>query len=341
MTACVAGERNERRLVSVIALPTRRVRFGGVIDPSTIAAYGLLVVTVGTYLALDPGTMTLDRVATLLAQRLPLVFVAIGQTIVVMSRGFDLSVAGTVALTNVVVATTMGAGPGGVAWGVATGLGVGLGAGIFNGLFVGYLRLPAIIVTLATWSILAGLALYVLPQPGGFVATGFADFPHQRVGPISVAFIALVTVPGLLWWPISRSRLGYRLLAVGGDERAAYESGVEVARTKVVAFVLCGLFASIGGLFLTMQATSGDPRIGDPFTLNSIAAVALGGALLSGGRASVAASVAGALVIGTLPNVLFLAGVSTYWQFIVAGTVLVLAVTVSEISRRRVDAGAT
>ena len=102
----------------------------------------------------------------------------------------------------------------------------------------------------------------------------------------------------------------------------------------MIAFVLCGLFASIGALFLTMQATSGDPRIGDPFTLNSIASVALGGALLSGGRASVAASVAGALVLGTLPNVLFLAGVSTYWQFIVAGTVLVLAVAVSEITRR-------
>ena len=101
--------------------------------------------------------------------------------------------------------------------------------------------------------------------------------------------------------------------------------------------MLCGLFASVGALFLTMQATSGDPWIGDPFTLNSIASVALGGALLSGGRASVAASVAGAL-IGTLPSVLFLAGVSTYWQFIVAGTVLVLAVAVSGITRGRMGA---
>jgi ribose transport system permease protein len=318
----------------------RRVRFGGTVEVSTIAAYALLVLTVGAYLALDPGTMTLDRANTLLAQRLPLVFVAVGQTIVVMNRGFDLSVAGIVAVTNVVVATTMSSGAGGVAWGVTTGLAVGLAAGLVNGLLVGYLRLPAIIVTLATWSILAGLALYVLPQPGGFVARGFADFPLQRVGPIPMAFVALVAVPGLLWWPISRSRLGRRLLAVGGDERAAYESGVDVARTKVIAFVLCGMFASVGGLFLTMQATSGDPRIGDPFTLNSIASVALGGALLSGGRASVAATVAGALVLGTLPNVLFLAGVSTYWQFIVAGTILVLAVAVSEITRRRVDAGA-
>ena len=117
-------------------------------------------------------------------------------------------------------------------------------------------------------------------------------------GPFPIAFVALVAVPALGWWPIARSRLGHRLLAVGGDERAAYESGLDVARTKVIAFVLCGLFASIGGLFLTMQAASGDPRIGDTFTLNSIAAVALGGALLSGGRGSVAASVAGALVLG-------------------------------------------
>ncbi len=326
--------------MTVAIAADRRVRFGGTVEVSTIAAYALLVLTVGAYLALDPGTMTLDRANTLLAQRLPLVFVAVGQTIVVINRGFDLSVAGIVALTNVVVATTMSSGAGGVAWGVTTGLAVGLAAGLVNGLLVGYLRLPAIIVTLATWSILAGLALYVLPQPGGFVASGFADFPLQSVGPIPMAFVALVAVPGLLWWPISRSRLGRRLLAVGGDERAAYESGVDVARTKAIAFVLCGMFASVGGLFLTMQATSGDPRIGDPFTLNSIASVALGGALLSGGRASVAATVAGALVLGTLPNVLFLAGVSTYWQFIVAGTILVLAVAVSEITRRRVDAGA-
>ena len=319
----------------------RRVRFGGSVDASTVAVYCLLAVTIGLYLALDPGTMTLDRATSLVAQRLPLVFVAIGQTIVVMNRGFDLSVAGIVAVTNVVVANTMGTGVGGVAWGVTTGLLVGLGVGLVNGLLVGYLRLPAIIVTLATWSILAGVALYVLPQPGGEVAPGFADFPLQRFGPFPVAFIALVAVPGLAWWPISRSRLGHRLLAVGGDERAAYESGLDVARTKVVAFVLCGLFASIGGLFLTMQAASGDPRIGDPFTLNSIAAVALGGALLSGGRGSVAASVAGALVLATVPSVLFLAGVATDWQYIVAGSILVAAVTLSSLTRGRMNAGTT
>jgi ribose transport system permease protein len=283
--------------------------------------------------------MTLDRASTLVAQRLPLVFVAIGQTIVVICRGFDLSVAGIVTVTNVVVATTMGTGVSGVVGGVAMGLIVGVATGLVNGVLVGYLRLPPIIVTLATWSILAGLALYILPRPGGEVARGFADFPLESVGPIPISFVALIAVPGLLWWPVSRSRLGHRLLAVGGDERAAYESGVEVARTKVVAFVGCGLFASIGGLFLTMQAASGDPRIGDPFTLNSIAAVALGGALLSGGRGSVAASVAGALVLATLPSVLFLAGLSTYWQYIVTGTILVLAVAASSITRRRSGVG--
>jgi ribose transport system permease protein len=320
--------------VSLAASP-RRALVASSVDASTIAVYVLLVATVATYLALDPGTMTLERAGTLVAQRLPLVFVAVGQTVVVISRGFDLSVAGIVTVTNVVVATTMGTGVGGVAWGVATGLFVGLATGLVNGVLVGYLRLPPIIVTLATWSILAGIALYILPRPGGEVAGGFADFPLESVGPIPVSFIALVAVPGLLWWPVSRSRLGHRLLAVGGDERAAYESGLAVAGTKVLAFVACGLFASIGALFLTMQAASGDPRIGDPFTLNSIAAVALGGALLSGGRGSVAATVAGALILATLPSVLFLAGLSTYWQYIVAGGILVLAVTMSSLTRRR------
>ena len=195
---------------------------------STVAVYFLLAVTIGLYLALDPGTMTLDRATSLVAQRLPLVFVAIGQTIVVTNRGFDLSVAGIVAVTNVVVANTMGTGVGGVTWGVTTGLLVGLGAGLVNGLLVGYLRLPAIIVTLATWSILAGVALYVLPQPGGEVAPGFADFPLQRAGPFPVR----VHRPGRRARPgvvaDLGSRLGRRLLAVGGDERAAYESGLDV-----------------------------------------------------------------------------------------------------------------
>ena len=322
-------------------VPDRRVRFGGVIDVSTIAAYGLLVVTVGAYLALDPGTMTLDRVATLLAQRLPLVFVAIGQTIVVISRGFDLSVAGIVALTNVVVRDHDGHG---------TRRG---GVGCCDGPRRRSRRRPR-----------QRSARRLPPAPGDHRDAGDVVDPRWP-GPVRAAPAGRLRRHRVCRLPAAarRSRsdgvhlhgggarpavvadlplaLGARLLAVGGDERAAYESGVDVARTKVVAFVLCGLFASIGGLFLTMQATSGDPRIGDPFTLNSIAAVALGGALFSGGRASVAASVAGALVLGTLPNVLFLAGVSTYWQFIVAGTVLVLAVTVSEITRRRVDAGAT
>ncbi len=150
-----------------------------------------------------------------------------------------------------------------------------------------------------------------------------------------------MAVPALGWWPIARSRLGHRLLAVGGDERAAYESGLDVARTKVIAFVLCGLFASIGGLFLTMQAASGDPRIGDTFTLNSIAAVALGGALLSGGRGSVAASVAGALVLAHLAE----RAVPRRRVHLLAirrgRGVLVAAVTLSSLTRGRMNAGTT
>lgn len=317
------------------AIAPRRMRLR--VETSTVAVYGLLAITMVVFALLDPGQLDVGRVSSLIAHRLPLALVAVGQTIVIINKGFDLSVSGIVALTNVVVATTMGTGAGGIAVGVLAGLAVGLLAGLLNGALVGFLRLPAIIVTLATWSIFAGLALYVLPQPGGAVPSSFAGFAHGRVGPVPIALVMLVGLPALLWWPIARSRAGHRLYAVGGDERAAYESGISVAWAKVGAFALAGLFAALGAIFLTMQAASGDPRIGDPFTLNSIAAVALGGTLLTGGRGSVAASIAGALVLGTLSNVLFFAGVSTYWQFVVAGGVLILAVALSALTRARVE----
>ena len=184
--------------------------------------------------------------------------------------------------------------------GVCDRAAVGLGAGLVNGLLVGYLRLPAIIVTLATWSILAGVALYVLPQPGGEVAPGFADFPLQRSGRSRSR-----SSP---WSPCPAWR-GGRSPARGSGTACSPSAATNGPPTRAASTspaprwwrsCSAGCSPRSAALFLTMQAASGDPRIGDTFTLNSIAAVALGGALLSGGRGSVAASVAGALVLATL-----------------------------------------
>jgi len=303
-------------------------------EPAVPAIYVVLAIMVIVYAALDPSILTADRATVVLAERLPLVLVAVGQTIVFLTRGLDLSVSGVVSLTNVVIATQISPGAVGIAIGVSLGLLVGIVAGVTNGCLVGLVRLPPIIATLATWSILEGLALYVLPQPGGTVPQAFGDFPLRVFGPVPFPLVLMVVLPLIFWWPVRHSRLGHAIYAVGNDEAAAYMSGLSVGRTKVFAYTLSGFFSALGGIFLTMQALSGDPRVGEAFTLDSIAATVIGGTLLAGGRGGVLGTIAGALVLGTLSSLLFFAGISTYWEYVVSGTVLVAALVVAALGQR-------
>lgn len=306
-------------------------------EPAVPTIYVILALMIVIYAVLDPSVLEPDRATVILAQKLPLVLVAIGQTIVFLTRGLDLSVGGIVALSNVVIATNMGQGSGGILLGVALGLIVGVAAGVTNGTLVGLIRLPPIIATLATWSILDGLALYILPQPGGSVPALFGDLFLRRFGPIPFPLILMVVLPLIFWWPVRHSRLGHAIYATGDDESAAYASGIPVLKTKIIAYTMSGLFCALGAVFLTTQSLSGDPRIGDPFTLNSIAAVVLGGTLLAGGRGGVLGTVAGALVLATLSDLLFFAGISAYWQYVVSGGVLIVALAFGTLGQRIVE----
>jgi ribose transport system permease protein len=303
-------------------------------EPAVPAVYIVLAIMVVVYAVLDPSILNSDRATIVLAEKLPLVLAVVGQTIVFLTRGIDLSVGGIVTLTNVVIATQMGQGFGGIAIGVAIGLLVGIAAGVANGCLVGLVRLPPIIATLATWSILEGLALYVLPQPGGSVPIAFGDFPLRTFFSIPFPLILMVVLPLIFWGPVRYSRLGHAIYAVGSDEQAAYMSGLSVAFTKIVAYAMSGFFAALAGVFLTMQALSGDPRIGESFTLDSIAATVLGGTLLAGGRGGVLGPIAGALVLGLLSDLLFFTGARPDWEYVISGAVLVIALVVSTLGRR-------
>lgn len=310
-------------------------------EPAVPAIYAVLAVVIIVYGVLEPSIFESDRATILLAQKLPLILVAVGQTVVFLTRGLDLSVGGIVALVNVVIVTQMGpgAGAGGMAIAVLLGLLVGLAAGVVNGVLVGFVRLPPIIVTLSTWVILDGIALYLLPQPGGGVPAVFGDFPLRTFANVPLPLILIVALPLLFWWPIRHSRLGHAIYAVGDDEDAAYTNGIAVRRTKVVAYAISGFFAALASIFLTMQVLSGDARIGEPFTLASITAVVLGGTLLAGGRGGVLGTIAGALVLSLLTDLLSLAGISIYWQYVVTGAVLIVALALSALGQRIAGGG--
>ena len=220
---------------------------------------------------------------------LPLALAAVGQAIVVISGGIDLSIGAMMALTNVVAASQMQNGSEEFGVGVVVGvllLGVLLGG--INGAVVVATRVPDIVVTLAMSFVWAGCALLVLKTPGGGASTWLKELLKGSLGNewIPKAAIVLIVIIALIWIPLRRSQAGLEIYAVGSNRLAAFRSGVSVGRTKILAYALLGLFAALGGLSLTASTGVGTPVPG-PYTLLSVAAVVLGGVSLAGGRGGI------------------------------------------------------
>jgi ribose transport system permease protein len=221
---------------------------------------------------------------------LPLALAAVGQAIVVISGGIDLSIGSLMALTSVVAASQMQNQSEGFGVAVVVGvlvLGVVLGA--INGSLVVLTRVPDIVVTLAMSFVWAGCALLVLKTPGGGASTWLKELLKGSLGNewIPKAAVGLIVIIALVWIPLRRSKAGLQIYAIGSDRLAAFRSGVSVGRTKILAYALLGLFAALGGLSLTASTGIGTPVPG-PYTLLSVAAVVLGGVSLAGGRGGIA-----------------------------------------------------
>jgi ribose transport system permease protein len=256
-----------------------------------------------------------------------------GQSIVVLTRGLDLSVGGMIDLTNSLAATHMHAGAGSMlAWSLIVLL-VGAAGGTINGVLVAYGRLQPILVTLATLSIYQGLAIKTLPEPGGFVPLEYTKILANPNAPTSLGFVALLI---LIWLLFRRTRFGIDVYAIGNDEQAARAHGVRVRATKIGAYTLSGTFAAAGGLFLAATTTAGDATSGDVFVLTSIAAVVLGGISFFGGRGSAIGAVAGAFALTAVVNVLFFAHINPLYQDAFQGLFLVVAVVLGAFVGRLV-----
>jgi ribose transport system permease protein len=288
-----------------------------------LAMLVLYLVLFGVSRAAFPGTFELTSTVN---NALPLVFAALGQTLVVLTGGIDLSVGGMMDLTNGLAATHMQASLGSVVlWSVIVLL-VGAAGGLLNGLLVAVGRLQPILVTLGTLAVFQGIALKVLPQPGGSIPSGFSSVVANRSWPSGLIVTALAV---LGWLALRRSSLGMAIYAIGNDRRAARAHGVDVVRATVLTYVLAGTCVAAGGLLLAATTTGGDATAGDTFTLTSIAATVIGGVSLMGGRGSGIGAIAGAYVLTLLINVLFFAGVNPLYQALWQGVFLVGAVVVA------------
>ena len=256
---------------------------------------------------------------------MPLAMAAIGQTIVVLTRGLDLSVGGIIDLTNALAAVHMQDSLGSMLGWTVLVLLAGAALGLLNGLLVGVGRLQPIVVTLATLSIFQGLAIRVLPQPGGAIPSGYTALLVNMNQPWALLYLVLCAG---LWLAFRRSAIGVAIIAVGNDEAAARANGINVVRSKVIAYTLSGVFAAAAGLFLAATATAGDATSGNGFTLSSIVAVVLGGVNLFGGRGSAIGAMAGGFVTTMIVNILFFSRIDPLYQSFYEGLFLIIAVVV-------------
>jgi ribose transport system permease protein len=291
-----------------------------------VLAASLLVAIVLLYLVLFgaqksalPGNFELT---TTVNNAVPLVFAALGQAFTVLTGGLDLSVGGVMDVTNSIAASQMHDSAGSILLWSLVILAFGAAVGLINGLLVAYGRLQPIIVTLGTLAILQGIALKVLPQPGGAVPAGVTN---TLVNPNAPSGLVMVAIAGVIWFVLRRTRFGVGVYALGNDRLAARSSGVPVLRVIVLTYVTSGVLAAAAGLLLAATTTGGDPTSGDVFTLTSIAAVVIGGISLAGGRGNGIGAILGALVLTILINVLFFAHIDPLYEPLYEGLFLVLA----------------
>jgi ribose transport system permease protein len=263
---------------------------------------------------------------------LPLALAAVGETFVILTNGIDLSTGSIVTLSNVTVATL--ATSHSIAVAVLAALAIGAGAGLLNGLIVNYTRIAPLIATLATSSIFLGVALVIMPNPGGLIPASLSNVTSGYAGslPYAAIWLALLIVVG--WLLLRRTAFGIRLQALGGNESASWSAGIAVNRVRLGAYVGSGLCSALAGVVLAGLTQSGDPTIGAVYLLNAIAAVVVGGTSLAGGVGTAAGSVFGALVLSLVSAVLLVSGLSTNYQYVVTGAIVIGALLVHSLHGR-------
>jgi ribose transport system permease protein len=305
----------------------RTLRLQDIVRRSFFFALVLLVLSIAVNLILQPNLLQSDTLNSNMRVFLPLILVAVGQAVVILAGGIDISVGSILSIVNALLATQIGPkGDTGAAWVMLlVALLVGMAAGAVNGFFVSILRLQPIITTYATGFLFGGLALFILPNPGGGIPASFTSFYRETTPlglPLAFYLIGLIM---LAWYTIRQTRYGRYLFAVGGKADAAYETGVPVNRVQFSTYVISGLMAAAGGIAITLLTGSGNATIGASITLTSITAVVIGGTALRGGIGGIGGAIMGAIILGLVTNIISFANIDTWWQTFVNASIIVLA----------------
>jgi len=289
----------------------------------------ILAVLLAANIALQPRFFSLRGLNTNLMMFTPLILAAMAQGVIVISGSIDMSLGSAISLFTIFTSFFMT--DRNVGWMLAAGFVLIFATtGLLNGVAIGKFGLPAFITTYATSAVYLGLAKYILPQAGGYVPVPF--YKLYRIGIGGVPFPLLVLLLAfLIYWVMSRTAAFRFIYAIGSNEESAYASGIKVARTRVLAHLFAAVFLNLACLCVLMTVASGDWRNGQEYTLNSVAAVVIGGIALTGGKGTMLGAICGALILGLLNNIIFYTQLSSYYQIFVKGMIVLTALSFAAI----------
>ncbi len=273
----------------------------------------------------------------------PIILVSMAQGIIILSGNINLAIGAEISLLTVIMASFMTDSIVNVILVVLLGIVASIVLGAINGSLVGYVGLPPLISTYSTFAIFFGLALYIMPLPGGYVPKFFYRWYRDDIFnflPVPI-FILLIGIG--IWLIIKRTALYRYIYAVGSDEESAYSSGIKVSHVKFMTYVIAGIFVALAAICVLLSTAIGDPMIGgDPrggtgpsFMLNSIAAVLIGGISLKGGKGSLGGAIVGAIILVLLVNIIFFANVSSLYQNFARGMIILISLSIAIIPNLR------
>ena len=295
--------------------------------------YAGFILAIVILMVMLPQFRTARNLSNILLRAVPLLAVSTGQTIVLLGAGIDLSVGAVLALATTVASVSLSVN---IVGGVLLVLVCGMLVGLINGVGVTQLKINPFIMTIGTTIITGGIALYIRPYPGGTIPLEYVNVTLARIGtfPLTPCILAvLVFLLGLIG--LRKTRFGRHLYAVGGNIEASRLAGIHTNGILIGSYVVSGFFAALAGLYMTARISCGDPAVGAPYQMESIAAAVLGGTALTGGRGGMGGTIIGVLLLAMLGNVFNLLDINIYWQNILRGIILISVVIFSQLRARK------
>lgn len=314
---------------------TSRLRFK--LPRFNMQAFGIFAAAVVIYLAfglLNPRFLGLNNLRDVAVAACVNALIGLGMTFVIITAGIDLSVGSIASLTGIISAQLMVSYHLPSALALVVGLAVGFACGLVNGVLVALVRLPPFIATLGTMSVYQGLA-YVVTNglPVYNVPNDFVIILNGYIAGIPTSVLVVVIASVLCWFLLRRTVFGQNVIATGGSEETAWLSGVRVNRVKILVYGIAGLLSGLGGLIVVARISAAQTDAGAPYQMTAIASAVIGGANLMGGEGRIGGTLIGALILGALTNGLVLLNVPSFYEQIVTGLVVIIAVAVDQTSK--------